>query len=316
MLNLQNLPLEIRLLIYEHTLIDIPRWNKHHNPRCKHHPPPGDLERPPFLSIYMTICPENKTIQTSPFCSCAKRTGLSLLQTTRSINAEASPVFWSKNTFCLLDGRDLTVAVGHILRRETAQRIKRISIMNPDRRGFTEHIRGGLRVRGARRAEFWDAVLQCTRLESLEIPLSYIKGKGMGRIVRELVEKVVGLRGLELTRLVPYCWKDTVCGYPFPSSNFMSFPAVYVRCSRRMLLGDYVGDEAIASTCREIESNFYVHVDSVVKTQYLGAEEHRMEAWRDMIKLAPGLHSHENTRTIKLPAGETTLITFYGLPVQ
>lgn len=188
--------------------------------------------------------------------------------------------------------------------------------MNPDRRGFTEHIRGGLRVRGARRVEFWDAVLQCTRLESLEIPLSYIKGRGMGRIMRELVEKVVGLRDLELTRLVPYCWKDTVCGYPFPSSNFMSFPAVYVRCSRRILLQDHADEEAIASTCREIESNFYVHVDSVVKMQYLGAEEHRMEAWRDTIKLAPGLGSRDNTRTIKLPTGETSLITFYGLPVQ
>ncbi|KAK2812728.1 hypothetical protein FQN50_001056 [Emmonsiellopsis sp. PD_5] len=86
-----QLPPELRRLIYAYVLIEPDRLAKRHSPFCSHYPGRSSTapEAPPFLTdrYYYSKC------------KCLRRQGMNLLLANRQIHAEASPVFWSKNSF-------------------------------------------------------------------------------------------------------------------------------------------------------------------------------------------------------------------------
>ncbi|KAK2802188.1 hypothetical protein FQN51_004869 [Onygenales sp. PD_10] len=86
-----QLPPELRRLIYAYALIDPDRLTIRHSPFCPHYPGRSstDLEEPPFLT----------TMYYHSKCKCLRRQGMNLLLANRQIHAEASPLFWSKNSF-------------------------------------------------------------------------------------------------------------------------------------------------------------------------------------------------------------------------
>lgn len=275
------------------------------------------FEIPPFLLSDVVLGDRPWSIKTISQCACAKRKGLALLLSNREIHNHAFPILWSKNTFCFLDGWEFAIAVGHMLRPDCRDRLRSISVMSPDRTGHPRHMRWARGCKPSPQTDFWDVALQCTRLERLEIPPAYLKDlKSHSTGFHRITERLAHLQPLFLTQLIPFCRNDFYWEYPWPACHRDHPFTTYARCTRRLPCHGHMRGDDIIELCRDLEYNFRVHVDTAVKTRFLGVDAGKLHGWRDTFKLAPGLHEHSNTRRITLPSGETTTIKFYGLPVS
>ncbi|VUC21235.1 unnamed protein product [Clonostachys rosea] len=330
-LSLLHVPREVQLLIYEFALIECPKWEKTHKPKCRYKP--NDInctEIPPFLNLSINLWPEDGEIKqrVRNYCECAKRTGLGLLGASRAIHHLATPIFWSQNTFCFLDAVEFTATVGHGLRDECRNHLRSVSILNPDATGFSKHVTlsSYLSRNKASMEAFWSTVRKCKKLTKLELPPQYIKPALFSIEQWDLLaEHLTELAAVRFSYLLPYMNINLNTGWGSPSQFRYFSPAyrhvgqldVFVRCSRTVpLKQEGWTSEAAAGFLREMELNFKIHVDTVVKTKYLNADPERLANYRTTFKLLPGLDEYHRTHRITLPTGETTTIKFYGLPIS
>ncbi|KAK2595048.1 hypothetical protein QQS21_007238 [Conoideocrella luteorostrata] len=316
-LTFRHLPYEIRKRIYELALIEPLRWKKTHEPNCPHKPTnKTDIEIPPFLQTNVWLYPSPHRIATDTKCSCAKRKGLSLLQTCRQISLEASPMFWSGNTFCFLSGWEFVIAVGHQLRSEQRKIIRSISLLGDDGKSWQlPRVRYLWRCSSVYLGPFWDLLLECEALEHLEMPQDPLK-RTPSDVLQKMASSGTKLRHLTLAQFIPY-YGNLYRGRLFlPGLNYGRGGATYVKCSRRVSWEDFKSEESLTELLRDLEYNFRVHVDTAVKIQFLGAELSRLEFWRHTFKLAPDLNEHSSVRQVVLPTGEKTAVEFFGLPIS
>ncbi|CAK7210315.1 hypothetical protein SBRCBS47491_000734 [Sporothrix bragantina] len=189
-----RLPWELRMRIYELSLIELPKWEKVHNPDC--FMVAKDLhscERPPFInkSIIYTQLPE---------CKCAKRHSLNLLLANRQVHNEAAPVFWSRNVFCFGRAKDLVENISKSMRPSHRLLLRHIVFLGygcdslPNKAMFelTQPIV----------EELWDTLLQCNSLRTLEMshnvyPLGY-------NYVNRIRKMMPDLESLRMTTLMAY----------------------------------------------------------------------------------------------------------------
>ncbi|TDZ17496.1 hypothetical protein Cob_v009527 [Colletotrichum orbiculare MAFF 240422] len=122
--NFFSLPLEIRIMIYEYTLVDpVKRWEKKHDASCCWLTTDSKKSQPPpFATMHVWICEDPFSFETEVECECAKRKGVHLLAANRQIHAEAASIFWSRNTFYCLDVLDV-IAASYAIIRPAYQRL-------------------------------------------------------------------------------------------------------------------------------------------------------------------------------------------------
>ncbi|CAG9999009.1 unnamed protein product [Clonostachys byssicola] len=317
-LNLDHLPLEIVLRIYEFALVERPRWEKTHKPTCKYKPKFGDdiYENPPFLQTKVTVYAD-MTQKTECSCSCAKRTGLGLLLASRGVNELAAPIFWSRNTFCFLDAIELIATVGRLLRPAYVEMIRAISIMNPDQSGYTGHVDYTL-SKGKQRHAFWDTLERCRGLESLDMPGAYISAtKWFSQRMAKLPKRAPSLKTVRFNFLLTFTSYDMWSEYPSPWWDHYFPNVIYARCSRSFSLRDQDWNpKAVQELARGLKWNFRVYVGTAIKTSFLGASRERPESYKDTFRLAEGIDEHSSRRRVTLPTGEATTVTFYGFPLS
>ncbi|CAH0043660.1 unnamed protein product [Clonostachys solani] len=329
-LGLLHVPREVQLLIYEFALIECPKWEKSHKSECRYKP--NDInctEIPTFLNlsinIWQAVDGEFKQ-NVGNHCNCAKRTGLGLLGVSRAINHLAAPIFWSRNTFCFLDAMEFLATVGHRLRDKCRNHLRSISILNPDATGFPKHVSlpDSLTRNKANMKAFWLTLMKCKQLTKLELPPPYLK-PALFSIEQWnlLAEHLTELAAIRFSYLLPYINVNSGWGSPSqfryfcPSYRSPGQQDVFVRCSRTVpLRQESWTSEAATEFYREMELNFKIHVDTIVKTKYLNADPERLANYQDTFKLLPSLDEHHRTHRITLPTGENTTIKFYGLPIS
>lgn len=321
-IGVHHLPREVGLLIYEFALTEPPRWDKRHNIECQFKPEnTEDPEEPPFVQTQVALHGKRWIPRSTSPCSCAKRGGLSLLLTCREISEAATPIFWSKNTFCFLDAVDF-LGVARGLRSTSLERIRHISIMNPDPSGHPQHInwKPASQKDFNYMRKFWEALTWCKGLEQLEMPVPYIEWSEQvdtSKYLNQLAEALPALSTLQLNFLLPLSQYDNVHDYPLPMDDYDDHRVTYAGFSHHIALqqhGQWL-PETVRELHRDLQSNFRVHVDTAIKTKFCGVDISNLATYRWFYKLSPSLHESSTTRRITLPSGASTLIQFYGLPV-
>ncbi|KAK7229295.1 hypothetical protein V2G26_001465 [Clonostachys chloroleuca] len=317
---LDLLPPEVRLLIYEFTLVEIPRWDKKHKLECKYRPGSTQgFEPPPFAQSKVTVSEFPWTVKTETPCSCAKRQGLSLLRVSKSHYEICSRIFLSKNTFCFLDAVEFLAIVGHSLRPELRDQIRDVSIVNPDHTGDAEHIRAP-RARFRYRKPFWETLLKCRGLEKLEIPAAYIESTRELEVADYLNlfnEKVPNLPRLHLSFLLARSSNLYSNSYPSPWMDALAPQVIYARFSGQIRLSDQENglwlSDGVDDLWRDL-SNFGINVDKAIKLKFFGLTTRTLPQYWLNFKLVEGLNSTNDTRRITLPSGQRVLVKFYGVP--
>lgn len=320
-LGLQHLPQEILLLIYEYTLVDGIRWDKTHDLDCKFKPQDdGRFEPVIFLQhvVWVHLDKGNERVAGTPPCQCGKRKGLGLMLTCKTIHKSAAPIFWSKNTFCFLDSVDFIATVGHTLRPKCRELIEDISIMNPARDGYPSHVycRDS---KVSQRHFFWDTIQKCKNLRTLDLPAPYLKPTSRFDVRRleRLKQKLPNFTSLTLNYLMPYSHIKLWVDYPTVWVSQRIEKLTYVRCSRSIDPREQDwSTKPVDEMLRDLQYNFRVHVDTAVKTKFLGANLDHLEEYSKTFELIPGIDEYSNSRRITLPNGEKTTIQFYGLPLS
>ncbi|CAI6036533.1 unnamed protein product [Clonostachys chloroleuca] len=221
---------------------------------------------------------------------------------------------------------EFIATVGHRLRDEHLNHLRSISILNPDTTGFSNHVSLPYRLSRskANMQLFWSTVRKCKQLAKLELPPPYIKPALFSIEQWDLLaEHLTDLAAVRLSYLLPYINMSSGWGYPSqfryfnPSYRNPGQQDVFVRCSRVIPLRQQSWTSEIAMEFyREMELNFKIHVDTIVKTNYLNADPERLANYQNTFKLLPGLDEHHRTHRITLPTGEKTTIKFYGLPIS
>ncbi|CAH0045487.1 unnamed protein product [Clonostachys solani] len=317
---LDFLPPEVRLLIYEFTLVEVPRWDKKHKFECKYRPGSAQgFEPPPFAQSKITVSESPWRTKTETPCSCAKRQGLSLLRVSKSLNKICSPIFWSQNTFCFLDAVEFLALVGHSLRPELRDQIRDISIMNPDHTGDSEHIRAP-RARFRYRRSFWETLLKCRGLEKLDIPAAYIESTRVLEVadyLNRFNENVPNLSRLHLNFLLARSSKLYSNSYPSPWMDEMAPQVVYAKFSGQIHLSNKENGLWIPDGVDDLWhdlSNFQIQVDRAIKLRFFGLTTATLHQYWLNFKLVEGLNHTSDTRRITLPSGQRALVKFYGVP--
>ncbi|KAL1900515.1 hypothetical protein Sste5346_002236 [Sporothrix stenoceras] len=138
-----RLPWELRQRIYELSLIELPRWEKLHNPDC------------------ILIATDLHSAAT------ARRHSLDVLLANRQVYREAAPVLWSRNVFCFHRIEHFTEGVGKNLRTAHRLMLRHVSILlytndSVSNRNHMNHNQTNLNA-------MWDTILQCNGLRTLEV---------------------------------------------------------------------------------------------------------------------------------------------------
>ncbi|CAH0002239.1 unnamed protein product [Clonostachys byssicola] len=317
---LDILPPEVRLLIYEFTLVEIPRWDKKHKLECKYRPGSTQgFEPPPFVQSKITVSEHPWTVKTETPCSCAKRQGLSLLRVSKKHYEICSHIFLSKNTFCFLDAVEFLAIVGHSLHPELRDQVQDVSIMNPDHTGNAEHIRAP-RARFRYGNHFWETLLKCRGLEKLEIPAAYIESTGeleVADYLNLLNERVPNLSRLHLNFLLARSSNLYSNSYPSPWMDPLAPQVIYARFSGQIRLSNQENglwlSDGVDDLWRNL-SNFGMQVDKAIKLKYFGLTTRTLPQYWLNFKLAEGLNTTHDTRRITLPSGRRVMVKFYGVP--
>ncbi|KAG5977167.1 hypothetical protein E4U55_006973 [Claviceps digitariae] len=328
-LSLRHMPYEIRKRIYEFTLIEPRLLKKTHKPTCSHRRKQTDeVEIPPFFCTMTTNEVRLSRSRQGTECQCGKRKGLALLRTCRQISHEASPIFWSNNTLQFFNVVEFVDKVGGTLRAKQRNHLRSLSLLlrNPQdyvsSHMFWSQAVGELYPPDVPflRQAFWRVVGQCSGLERLEIPPFALRGVDK----LDLEKPACGdgprllsgskLSSVKVTQLIPFRKSSRWVSHMFIHRSYRK--TTVAKCSRTVLLQDVQTFDAVTEARRDLESNFRVHVDTLVKTQFLGATLSNLENWKATFRLDPGLHQGDNVRHVILPTGERTKIEFYGLPIS
>ncbi|KAI9147346.1 hypothetical protein HJFPF1_12365 [Paramyrothecium foliicola] len=225
--------------------------------------------------------------------------------TCRAINAIASPIFWSMNTFCFLDAAEFTAAVGNHLRPEYRELLQSVSIMHGYQNNVTGYFTHSAH-RNARLPDFWEALKRCKNLRKLDMPVEYLKSP-CSEYLASFTSEATHLSTLRLNYLIPFT-RIYTASKRIPQT-------VHVRCSRLMHLQQQEWTAGTVSNLkRELDTNFYVHVNTAVKAQLLGVDVRDLHNYS--ARLPPDLHEDDNKRRLTLPTGEAISVEFYGLPIS
>ncbi|KAG6000423.1 hypothetical protein E4U54_001426 [Claviceps lovelessii] len=341
-LSLLHMPYEIRKRIYEFTLMEPRLLKRTHSPTCHRRPRrANEVEILPFFCTTTKYDLYLNSSRPGKACQCGKRRGMALLRTCRQIWHEASPVFWSNNTLQFFNTAEFVHRVGTTLRAEQRNQLRSLSLLlrNPQDMSLpsSHHMFWPatppdlypVDAPPPLEQRFWRLVGQCGGLDRLEIPPVALHGISELALEEPACGKDGGggghddgprllsgsrLSSVKVTQLVPYRttgrWEtDFFIGQAFRGAPVAKF-------SRVVLLQDVRTLEAVTEARRELEYNFRVHVDTLVKTQFLGATLSDLDRWTVTFRLDPGLHQGDNVRHVVLPTGERTKIEFYGLPIS
>ncbi|VUC31227.1 unnamed protein product [Clonostachys rosea] len=317
---LDALPPEVRLLIYEFALVEVPRWDKKHKLECKYRPGSTQgFEPPPFVQSKITVSESPWNVKTETPCSCAKRQGLSLLRVSKSVHKICSRIFLSRNTFCFLDAVEFLAIVGHSLRPELRDQIRDVSIMNPDHTGDSEHVRAP-RARFRYRKPFWETLLKCRGLEKLEIPAAYIESTRDLEVCEYLnlfKEQVPKLSRLHLSFLLARSSKLYSNSYPSPWMDAVDPQVIYAKFSGQIRLSDEENglwsSDGVDDLWRDL-SSFQMQVDRAIKLKFFGLTVATLPQYWLNFKLIEGLNETSDTRRITLLSGQRAMVKFYGVP--
>jgi hypothetical protein len=269
-------------------------------------------------------------MRTDTPCRCAKREGLGLLLACRAINEVASPIFWSGNTFCFLDGNEFVTTVGKRLRRGNRLRLRSVAIMNPAKDGMPILVS---RPHNWKMKTFWAALGQCAALRYLELPATYLGDyTGMydyyspvSDALNRLADDCPALEAIHFNHLVafghhnnsdwlgyPLWWHHDQGGDPIPDVVYASFARPLPL--RRRPDEEPWTEATVREADRDNTYNFRVHVIRAIRTQLLGSSLSSAQDCQTTFDLAHGLNSDDNVRRLKLVTGRKADVTLYGLP--
>lgn len=336
---LLQVPYEIRAIIYAYALTEPILWDRAHSPYCHYQPrDTSTLDIPPFFLVgdecdqyddygHHKDHDENPNrdlnmpsgnLPRPSLCPCARRKGLGLLLLSRQVYKEASPLFWERSTFCFLDVNTFSASVLHFLRPSIVERIRSVSIM------YAQHFASGM-ISDIEDDDYepavwglWNAVARCKNLLKLELPPSclldlsdnFVAGslpQRLDTVSLTYVEQIADQRGRSI-----FSWEGNV--FDCEGQRISKASATFVRCFRQASLRKLLSEELVHECVRELTTNFIIHVRNVTMRELLGMDPHSTEP--QQFKITPGLNRESNKRAIKLPTGEETRVTIYGLPLS
>jgi hypothetical protein len=309
-----GLPREVRDIIYTCSVVELPKWAKRHNSFCSNCARNDrDFEQPPFTLAYPTIRPHGSIVPQPDKCSCAKRQSLALLLANRQIHVEAAPIFWAMNTHCFDSSAMFARDVGDRLRQKYRECIRHISIMNEFPESTSKYESHYLEASNIPRYEkFWHTMIACKKLRTLELGPEYVKHYE-SYLIAPLTASFPHLESLNLSRFINY----ELTPPPQPgciSSRNTKRIKVFVKAARKLSLERAISEASCKTLLREFETNFLIHSDFAIKTEFL--DELPATVWRgpSTYALTKALYDIDSMQTIMLRDGTLTTVQILGLP--
>ncbi len=166
-----RLPLELRMQIYRHSLLEVPRWEKRHPRRLR------PTRR--ATALRSSGRPSRSLTRTRPAStSAAAPSGgaLSLLQVNRQVHGEAVDMFWTGNVFCWMWHHSFVNDINDGVRPEYRGLIRHVSIAMGNSWEGDPRYQNLVWDNGGRCKfdAFWSAVHKCSGLRSLEVRPEYV----------------------------------------------------------------------------------------------------------------------------------------------
>ncbi|KAK2027796.1 ribosomal protein L32 [Colletotrichum zoysiae] len=332
---LLGLPLELRNHIYRHALVAPPKHSRTHDDDChfRHNHTATSIEPAAcfVLDVATDPIPRDYYIyrRDPPLqCRCAKRAALNLLLACRQVYREATPVFWSANTFVFYHADDFTVCVGARLRAACRPLLRHVYIASATREDgqlwTTRNILSSAWIPGGgaipRWLQFWGVLKQCRGLRTLAVQPEVVRRHGAD--LAALGRWLPALERLELTWVGKY--KDERVALSPDGRDFLLCGSVqretmFVRAAQAVDLGaaDFGGAAWCKELYRDFTTNFCVHLDTIVRSRFLGCDADGPD--RDRVELhagrvAAGLTDARRTWTVELPTGKTARLDFLAVP--
>lgn len=301
-LTLLGLPRELRDLIFEVTLVETIRWDRRHRYDCSHCPRTSlELEYPSFNTTHR---PGSRH-----YCRCRIRSSLNLLLVSRQVNAEAAQVFWKKNTFCFMSMAEFGHDIGEALRPEYREMIRHIS--------FVDHSPSASEESPVFRS-FWDALLRCTGLRTLELFFTSVSAQGLSSQKR--CEQFLRMK-TELAHLKSVKW---ICFGPLSISTTLPHPVypelIYWETTKEINLEALKDEDDVERDNREFCVVFVKRVtdamDAHIFEETPGASSLDPELGK-LCKCFPnGLNDQHDKEKIDMEDGSVAVVRFYGLPLS
>ncbi|KAI1130566.1 hypothetical protein F5Y10DRAFT_289232 [Nemania abortiva] len=164
---LSTLPPELRNIVYKYVLVGPPMWERPHSADCCRCTP--NACRP--------IHDCQRRLKRVLSCRCRVREGTSLLRVNKAIHAEASHIFWTKNTFCFISSSEFIAHVSGRLRPEHRSLLRHIYIIGPIRPSWLYSSLTSTWFnweQGYEKLWFETTIRQCTGLRTLAIDIDSV----------------------------------------------------------------------------------------------------------------------------------------------
>lgn len=287
--SLLNLPREIRDLIYHFTLVEPPRWTKHHNALCRYAVvDTATCERPPFVMYNTTWGRRDSTcrLRDTTFrveCPCARRAGINLLLANRAVHHEAAPIFWSGNVFHFWTGFEFLRDVREHLRDEYKALIHHVVIMHhtmhpfPDPGPFDN----------VDQCAVWELLLTCSGLRTLEVPDDMCNAASdYPEYAAKLAVRLPHLERFAMNILMLRTYDPATCPVAgnLPKDLHIMIPGIFVRAAldlpftRYAAAGPGNGAQRARDDARDFRTNFCLHLAHLV-THCLGFRDSNVWYW-------------------------------------
>ncbi|KAK1990751.1 hypothetical protein LX36DRAFT_716557 [Colletotrichum falcatum] len=340
---LLGLPLELRNTIYRHALVVPPKHSRTHDDDChfRHNHTATSIEPAASLVLEVAVDPIPLNFIFSrdrpSQCRCARRPSLNLLLACRQVYREASPVFWSANTFVFDHSDDFTICVGARLRPACRPLLRHVYVASPDRLDHRLRTTRNLISAHAvlppgesipRWLQFWGVLKQCRGLRTLAVRPEVVRRHAAD--MAALRRWLPALERLELTCVGKY--KDRGAPWvPYGRGFRVCAPihreTVFVRAAQEVDLGaeGFGSAEWCRELYRDFTTNFCVYLDRIVRTRFLGCDDDGGGSGSgsddddDGIELhtgrvLAGLDDTRRTWEVELPTGKTARLDFLAVP--
>jgi len=303
-----SLPRELRDVIYELCLVELPRWEKRHNAFCPAAARDCNvLERPAWKRDY------NGELDT-----CARRLGLGLLRVSRRVHGEAYGLFWSRNTFCWETCRTFTDEVGGRLRPECRERIRHVSIVTDSWEVCPDGTHPAAAAARDQYTAFWRVVKLCDDLRTLEVRPEYMAYHHDHVSALGTPEYCPRLASLRMTHLMALDVRPPRA----PNAWY-----VWIQASKAVDPAALVDMTASREAVRAYRTNFAVHVHHALDTELVGYGGGRFATLGTRIRNEPvrpafdpraAGHLDETAGPLAaaLRDGTVAALRVYGLPIS
>ncbi|KAF6837675.1 hypothetical protein CMUS01_04945 [Colletotrichum musicola] len=331
---LMGLPLELREQIWRHVLVTPAKYHLKHASDCHYrhnHARPTSIEPAACMVSEPNVEiaePKIYPWDESTHCRCAKRTGLNLLLASKQVNHEAAPLFWTKNEFVFETSDQFTICVGARLRKEYRGMLRAVYIGSCSPLETERCTTWNLFSNEAtpepmqRWCQFWGVLNQCRGLRRLAVRPEVVKRHTTD--MRRLDRTMPSLERLELTHVERYLGRSTAFERDwgcFRACGGIQRDVVFVRAEMPVeIRGE--GVDLSQNGCRELyrrfTTNFCVYVNTIVRKRFLvpsdtDGDDGRID-FRAPGGIAEGLDDLRDQWKVDLPTGDTTRLTFMGVP--